>query len=220
MLAAHDGHEGVVKLLLSHPEIQVNMVEEDGWVALMLAAENGHEKIVEHLLAHPGIHVEMANAHGSTALLLAAQGGHSAVVGRLLATGLCDINRYDNDTDTAVKMAAKEGHEAVVSLLLDTPHVDITIRSTADGHTALSAAQANGRDGIVQLFQDFADIASAVGVNMLSVHDSPGEHGSDSDPLESYFDAEEDWGGRCCSQLAFRSAYRVPCGSFTQYFIL
>ncbi|KAH6871753.1 hypothetical protein BKA70DRAFT_1354603 [Coprinopsis sp. MPI-PUGE-AT-0042] len=53
MLAARRGHKGNVKLLLAHPEIQVNLVDNDGWLALMLAAKYGHEDIVPLLLAHP-----------------------------------------------------------------------------------------------------------------------------------------------------------------------
>jgi ankyrin repeat protein len=134
---------------------------------------------------------------GSSALLLAAHNGHNGTVEALLATGAFDVNAFDSDTDTPIKVAAQHGHEVVVSLLLDTPSIDITIRSTADGHTAMSVARANGHDGIVRLLQDFesrsARVMSTVDFNLLSINDTPEELGSDSDPLESYFGAEDDW---------------------------
>ncbi|KAH6902927.1 hypothetical protein BKA70DRAFT_1404320 [Coprinopsis sp. MPI-PUGE-AT-0042] len=89
-------------------------------------------------------------------------------------------------------MAAKRGHTAVVRMLLNVPNVDITIRSTTDGHTAMSAAQANGHRDIVQLLQDFESrnsvITSPPAINQLSLLD---RDGSDSDGEEVYYDAEE-----------------------------
>ncbi|KAH6889039.1 hypothetical protein BKA70DRAFT_1330145 [Coprinopsis sp. MPI-PUGE-AT-0042] len=95
-------------------------------------------------------------------------------------------------------MAAQYGHDTVVRLLLDIPNVDATIKSTADGHTALSAAQANGHSGIVQLLQDFesrkATVASPLDTRPLSANNNYTEDVSDSDSSEGYFDAEESFG--------------------------
>ncbi|KAH6916387.1 hypothetical protein BKA70DRAFT_1255581 [Coprinopsis sp. MPI-PUGE-AT-0042] len=89
-------------------------------------------------------------------------------------------------------MAAQYGHEAVVRLLLDIPNVDATIKSTATGHTALSAAQANGHSGIVHLLQDFESRkAAALATHQPSLGDLRDEGESDSDSSEGYFDAED-----------------------------
>ncbi|KAH6909837.1 hypothetical protein BKA70DRAFT_1274960 [Coprinopsis sp. MPI-PUGE-AT-0042] len=57
MIAAHKGHEGVATLLLAHPEIQVNLVDEDKWSALIFAASKGHEGVVELLLSRPEVQI-------------------------------------------------------------------------------------------------------------------------------------------------------------------
>ncbi|KAH6902953.1 hypothetical protein BKA70DRAFT_1228121 [Coprinopsis sp. MPI-PUGE-AT-0042] len=89
-------------------------------------------------------------------------------------------------------MAAKRGHTAIVRMLLNVPNVDITIRSATDGHTAMSAAQANGHHAIVELLQDFESRTSVIknppDIRRLSLHN---EDLSDSDSEEDFYDAEE-----------------------------
>ena len=46
MLAAGNGHERVVELLLQRGA-EINKQDSDGWTALMYAADNGHERAVE-----------------------------------------------------------------------------------------------------------------------------------------------------------------------------
>ncbi|KAH6889045.1 ankyrin repeat-containing domain protein [Coprinopsis sp. MPI-PUGE-AT-0042] len=199
MRAACDGHEGTFRLLLAHPGIQVNLVDSNGWSALMLAASNGHTYLIPLLLAHPAIQVSpaMNQSHGSTALHAAAYSGEKAVFELLLTTGRFDVNEIDSDQDTAIKLAAKEGHETLVRLLLDIPNIDTMIRSTTDSHTAMSAAQANGHIGIVELLWGFesrnAAVVGSLGTHQSSLQDSPSEDGSDTDSSECYFDAEELW---------------------------
>ncbi|KAH6869372.1 hypothetical protein BKA70DRAFT_1358168 [Coprinopsis sp. MPI-PUGE-AT-0042] len=135
----------------------------------MRAAWGGHKGTVKLLLAHPVIQVSLKTKHRSTALLLAAQSGCDTLVELLLATGAFDVN-----------MAADRGFEAVVRLLLGTPNIDITIRSTRDGHTALSAAQANGHNVIAKLLQDFLSRTPAVR-----------QRDSDSGSGDAFYDAEE-----------------------------
>ena len=49
MIASHDGHTEVVKLLLDKGA-QVNMQGKDGGSALMIASQNGHTEVVKLLL--------------------------------------------------------------------------------------------------------------------------------------------------------------------------
>ncbi|KAH6903790.1 hypothetical protein BKA70DRAFT_1299705 [Coprinopsis sp. MPI-PUGE-AT-0042] len=50
MLAAQDGHEGIVMLLLVRTEIQVNLTDHTGRSALRLATDRGHDAVVDLLL--------------------------------------------------------------------------------------------------------------------------------------------------------------------------
>lgn len=49
-LAASIGSEGVMSLLLKHPELQINEADEHGFTALMNAAEAGNPIMVQMLL--------------------------------------------------------------------------------------------------------------------------------------------------------------------------
>ena len=62
------------------PGIQVNLVSEYGWSALMLASGEGHEGIVQLLLDMPGIQVNLVNKVGSSALTLASIDGYEEIV--------------------------------------------------------------------------------------------------------------------------------------------
>ncbi|PNP83693.1 hypothetical protein FNYG_02972 [Fusarium nygamai] len=48
-LAAKNGHEAIVKLLLGTGKVDLDAKDEDGWTPLLWAAKNGHEAIVKLL---------------------------------------------------------------------------------------------------------------------------------------------------------------------------
>jgi len=50
-----------VKLLLAHPEIEVNVVDKNGWTTLMAATYSSDEEIVKLLLAREELDVNMVN---------------------------------------------------------------------------------------------------------------------------------------------------------------
>ncbi|KAH6907388.1 ankyrin repeat-containing domain protein [Coprinopsis sp. MPI-PUGE-AT-0042] len=118
MLAARYGHEGIVKQLLARTDIQVNLVNDQGWSALMLAAFHGYTSIVIQVLATPEVLVNSINNEGRSALMLAAQGGHEATVGLLLAVTYIDTAiRSATDGHTAMSLALAKGHTRIVQLL-------------------------------------------------------------------------------------------------------
>ena len=49
-MASANGHEDIVKLLLSHPDIKVNLANEFKNTALHYASLNGHKGIVKLLI--------------------------------------------------------------------------------------------------------------------------------------------------------------------------
>ncbi|KAH8889895.1 hypothetical protein GQ53DRAFT_651324, partial [Thozetella sp. PMI_491] len=77
LLAAENGHEAVVRLLLdSGASIEV---KDNGRTPLLLAAKNGREAVVR-LLLDRGDAIEVKDNNGRTPLLWAATRGHEAVV--------------------------------------------------------------------------------------------------------------------------------------------
>ncbi len=47
MVASHNGHAEVVKILVENGA-QVNLQAKDGWSALMIASQNGHAEVVKY----------------------------------------------------------------------------------------------------------------------------------------------------------------------------
>jgi ankyrin repeat protein len=195
MYAAQGGHEGIVKLLLTHRHIQVNQAREDGLSPLMEAARNGRQGIVKILLEHPASQPKSVDIWGLSAMMHAASWVHKTVVGLFFSSaGAVNVNAIDNRCNSAIKMAAFHGHAAVVRLLLQAPDIDTKIRSTSDGYTAMSAAEANGYNDIVELLRDFeVRRTAALAIDSLSPHERNDKVGSDSgsESGESYYDAEE-----------------------------
>ncbi|KAK3955167.1 ankyrin repeat-containing domain protein [Pseudoneurospora amorphoporcata] len=186
-LAAGNGHETVVKLLLDTGK--VNLHREELQTALWLAAQKGYKGIVQMLLDTGKVNVGAKDEDGQTALhraaitghevvvqLLfdtvevdlhstelqkvlhwAAENGQEAVVKLLLDSGKVDVGAKDENGQTALHMAAENGHEAVVKLLLDTGKVDADPKD-GSGQTALHWAAKNGHEAVVKLLLDTSKV--------------------------------------------------------------
>ena len=80
--AAADGDGRLLTLLLSQPEIQVNLTTKDGWSALMLAAYYKNEECVRRLLERPDIDGAVTKG-GPDALAIAFRSGNTAILERI-----------------------------------------------------------------------------------------------------------------------------------------
>lgn len=160
-LAAINGHQAVVKLLLAK-SANPDTPDKKHRTPLMLAAMNGHDNVVRLLLEkhdpskrnHPSVIVDL---DGRTPLMVAATKGHEAVVKLLLANDQVDVNCQDYDGRTSLSWAAAAGDEAVVKLLLakETVHADHT---DSFGRTPLSLAASNGHEAVVRLLLNIEGI--------------------------------------------------------------
>ena len=103
--AAETGHEGVVRLLLDWPGVNVNAKDAYDCTALMKAVEGGHENIVKLLLARPDLDVNARNEDGMTALALAVDGVHEEIVKLLLARHDIDVIIRDSIGETPLEAA-------------------------------------------------------------------------------------------------------------------
>ncbi|KAH0552985.1 hypothetical protein GP486_006818 [Trichoglossum hirsutum] len=111
-------HSQVTRVLLQHPQINVNVIDRYGGTPLLYAARLGDARLVKDLLGC-GAMIEQANPAGLRPLRVAAQGGHVEVVRALLAAHpKPDINARGSDGATALEAAAIGGHDTVVELLL------------------------------------------------------------------------------------------------------
>jgi ankyrin repeat protein len=85
-LAAENGHEAVIKLLLETDKVNVSSMSHYGWTPLSWAADKGHEGVVKLLLEANGIDVETEDDGNQTPLSRAARNRHESIV-KLLQKG-------------------------------------------------------------------------------------------------------------------------------------
>ncbi|KAK4083216.1 hypothetical protein Purlil1_10908 [Purpureocillium lilacinum] len=146
-LAAVEGHDGIVRLLLDSGA-NVNHMNFHCRTALSYAAQHGHEPIVK-LLLNKGANVNAGTEYTRrTALSHAAGNGHDSIV-RLLLDNEAEVNPLDWNLRAALSYAAMNGHEAAVKLLLD-GGADIHAED-GEGWKALSLAAENGHVAVVDL---------------------------------------------------------------------
>ncbi|KAL1496537.1 hypothetical protein AB1Y20_014143 [Prymnesium parvum] len=155
-LAARNGHEGVVRLLLEN-NADIAARENGGDSPLHWAAKNGHEGVVRLLLENNADIAASTNA-GKSPLHYAARNGHEGAV-RLLLENNADIAASTNAGLSPLHLAASKGHEGAVRLLLEN-NADIAARAN-DGSSPLHCAVKNGDGGTVRLLlEKNADIAA------------------------------------------------------------
>jgi ankyrin repeat protein len=68
LVAARNGHEAVVRLLLENGKVNVESKDGYGQTLLSVAAENGHEAVVQLLLKTGKVNVESKHDYGQTPL--------------------------------------------------------------------------------------------------------------------------------------------------------
>ena len=115
--------EKATQILLGHPNIRPNDVNQAGETALLVAAKRGSEDIVRQLCDHPKTEVNFCIARdGITALMAAAQSGHEKVIAALLRRSDLKLGLRNHDGRTALELAAAAGHEWVVRQLEAVSH--------------------------------------------------------------------------------------------------
>ncbi|MDI1245616.1 MAG: ankyrin repeat domain-containing protein [Rhodoferax sp.] len=148
MLAMKESSFNVVKVLLSHPKIKVevrNVADEN---PLMLAALKGEKELCQ-LMIQKGADV---NKPGWAPLHYAATNGHLEVV-RLLLDEHAYIDAASPNNTTPLMMAAQYGTPAAVKLLLEAG-ADPWLRNDL-GLTAIDFASRAGRTDSGELIATF-----------------------------------------------------------------
>lgn len=175
MFAARCGDVGSLEVLLTRPDIDIDVQDEEGYSPLMAAAKEGHVNVFR-VLVFAGANAKLCNKAGETAIDLSrskenrdlfeqvmleftlergSAGGFYALhfaarrgdmaAARLLTKRGCDVNAVDGDGYTPLMLAAREGHAEVCQLLI---HGGAKCDAkTHRGETALSLARSNAKLG-------------------------------------------------------------------------
>jgi len=85
--ASNHGHVEVVKLLLAHPNIDVNLKSAGGQTPLSFAGRNGHASVVKLLLKDPRVNITLDDDNGCTPLDWASLNGRHKVIEWFIASG-------------------------------------------------------------------------------------------------------------------------------------
>ncbi|KAL4761385.1 ankyrin repeat domain-containing protein [Aspergillus foveolatus] len=145
--AVHGGHEGTVKVLMEHPDVQLDQYDFDDRTPFANAALTGHAGVVKLLLARGGAANEWSrDMTGCTPLILAARAGNEDVIKILLGHSDDPLNCTDCEGYSALVHAAKAGHKGVVDLLLKHPKIEVDC--------ALVAAASENHKAIVRMLLD------------------------------------------------------------------
>lgn len=106
--AIQSGRLDIVRLLLSMPEVDVNITDHVlKSTALMEASYSGNITVINILLDTPGINVNAQNYYGMTALMYAVQSAYVGVVKELLRDRYIDVFLENLQGETALQMAEK-----------------------------------------------------------------------------------------------------------------
>jgi len=150
ILAAQQGNQGAVMLLLARSDIDPDKPDNDSKTPLRWASSYGHTEVVRLLLERDGVSPDRPDKNGGTPLCGSSFNGHEGVVRLLLARDDVNPDKPDKYGGTPLRWASSNGHEEVVRLLLTRDDVNPN-KPDNDGITPLRGASSNGHKGVVRL---------------------------------------------------------------------
>ncbi|XP_061163055.1 E3 ubiquitin-protein ligase MIB2-like isoform X1 [Saccostrea echinata] len=144
-----------VAILLSHPQINLKILNKKGHIPLMWAAFKDHDFAVERLVAKDPSLVNARKNDGYTALHIAAINDHSDSANVLILKGKAQVNAKNSQGLTPLHLAAHEGYDGMAKVLIMNG-ADVNIKD-GDGDTPLHLAlggqrqTAGGNDPFLRL---------------------------------------------------------------------
>nr|XP_022342890.1 E3 ubiquitin-protein ligase MIB2-like isoform X2 [Crassostrea virginica] len=143
-----------VNILLSHPQINLKLLNKKGHIPLMWAAMKDHEFAVERLIEKEPNLVNAKKSDGYTALHIAAINDHADTANILILKGKAQVNAKNEQGLTPLHLAAHEGYDKMVKILVENG-ADVNLQDN-DGdiplHLALGGRRrTGGNDPFLQL---------------------------------------------------------------------
>ncbi|KAM0069040.1 putative ankyrin repeat-containing domain, PGG domain, ankyrin repeat-containing domain superfamily [Helianthus debilis subsp. tardiflorus] len=160
-IAASQGHEAIVQLLLDHDPSLCQTKSQRNATPLITAATKGHTTVVKELLSKDSSLLDIPKANGKNALHFAARSGHVEIVKALLEKDQQLARKTDKKGQTALHMAVKGVSSEVVKLLLEADPA-IVMLPDKSGFTALHVATRKKRAEIVNELLSLPDTRANV----------------------------------------------------------
>ncbi|KAF5799924.1 putative ankyrin repeat-containing domain, PGG domain, ankyrin repeat-containing domain superfamily [Helianthus annuus] len=160
-IAASQGHEAIVQLLLDHDPSLCQTKSQRNATPLITAATKGHTAVVKELLSKDSSLLDIPKANGKNALHFAARSGHVEIVKALLEKDQQLARKTDKKGQTALHMAVKGVSSEVVKLLLEADPA-IVMLPDKSGFTALHVATRKKRAEIVNELLSLPDTRANV----------------------------------------------------------
>jgi ankyrin repeat protein len=148
----------IVKMLLEHPNIDVNMMNYLGLSALTLVSMylnmNSTYETLRMLLDHPDINVNLKNRTGHSALMILLRNNDELAIRMLLRHPDIDINLQNYEGSSALILASSdaslgstiESSERTIKILLEHPNIDVNLLNVS-GMSALMYASMYSNTG-------------------------------------------------------------------------
>ncbi|KAI4262232.1 MAG: hypothetical protein L6R42_002586 [Xanthoria sp. 1 TBL-2021] len=187
-LAAANGHQYIVEILLQQGVSFDEQVDMCGETPISAAAANGHDHVVRFLTANGA----RLLGEGVTPLHRAAEYGHATVASTILQLGKKTrrlglhaakddppqrmdphhlLNVLNHEGETPLHQAAKNGHADVVQVMLEHSKESWLLLATtpvsSHKQTALHLAAANGHLPVVRLLRGYGSLADGNGEKPL-----------------------------------------------------
>ncbi|OUR94805.1 hypothetical protein A9Q84_16990 [Halobacteriovorax marinus] len=157
--AASEKRLGVLRLLLNHPNVDVNLIDNEGYSVLAKAAVNNFQAGVKAILQHLKIDINLSNTINiRTAFIHSVISSKVEIVKILLNQPSLDINKVDDQGLTALDYAIKLGFQEIESL----------IRAQSAGIPADTTAFDAVVSGDIELFKRFLKLDN-YNINQVNV---------------------------------------------------
>lgn len=157
-LAAQQGHNGVVRVLLQQSTVDVNSKTINGVPPLLCAAEGGHVEAVKIILQRPDVVTTVSEGWYESPLTAAARSGCVEAMKLLLERPEVKVEVSDSKFEMAFLAAIRHGRLEVVKFLMSQSDICINGHSGTSTETPLSCAAKHGQKEIVELLLEQPEI--------------------------------------------------------------
>jgi ankyrin repeat protein len=152
-IASKNNNHDVVKILLEHPDIDINKKSIAEETPLWVAARNDCEEVARLLLEH-GADINLADYLGQTPLYIAVRNNSEEVINILLTYSSVNINQADNNGKTPLMIAIKHDNFEAAKLLLEYG-ADINLKDNAEKTTISYAKTEEMKDFLTEYTRQY-----------------------------------------------------------------